>query len=139
MKFGEKLRNFRRDAGLTQTQLADSIGMHVSHICKAESDCNPFPSADTIVRLCEVLRVPPEPLLALAGKIPSEVMNAVSTSIPAQEFLRFVYLSGLTDNDWRDLTQVVRRLREQRFNPNSEVAGLNGGLKCTGGWGALFE
>ena len=104
----------RRDASLTQSQLAEAAGVDISYISKAESDRNPSPSADTIVRLCEVLGVPPESLLALTGKIPSEVMEAISVNVAAQEFLRETHRVGLADHDWRHLSREVRRLCEAR-------------------------
>ena len=111
MTFGTKLRILRRDAGITQRELADRTGLDFSYISKLENDRNPPPAADTIVRICETLEVPPESLLALTGKIPSDVQDSVSGNVAAQEFLRVTHSLKLTNNDWRRLSEEARRLR----------------------------
>ena len=109
--FGETLRDIRREAGVTQRDLAQRTGLDFSYISKLENDRNAPPAADSIVRMCEVLGVPPERLLALTGKIPSDVQQTVASSTAAQEFLRETQRLSLTDDEWRVLSQEVRRLR----------------------------
>src|SRR5262249_19685932 len=114
MTFGQRLKSIRRDAGLTQRKLAESTGLDFSYISKLENDRNPPPAADTIVRLCDAMGVQPEALLALTGKIPSDVVDAISANVAAQEFLRESYRVALTDDDWRHLSKEVRRLSQRR-------------------------
>jgi hypothetical protein len=52
----------------------------------------PPPSADKIVEICLVLEIEPAELLALIGKLPTNVQRAVGTSEVAQVFAR-----GTTD------------------------------------------
>jgi transcriptional regulator with XRE-family HTH domain len=113
MTFGEKLRQVRRDAGFTQRGLAESAGLDFSYISKVENDRNSPPAADTIVRICNVMKVPPESLLALTGKIPSDVKETISANVAAQEFLRETHRLALTENEWRELSRTVRRLRKE--------------------------
>jgi transcriptional regulator with XRE-family HTH domain len=114
MTFGQKLRAIRRESGFTQRGLAKAAELDFSYISKLENGRNPPPAADTIVRLCEAMRVPPEALLALTGKIPSDVADAISANVAAQEFLRETYRVALTDDDWRHLSKEVRRLSQRR-------------------------
>jgi HTH-type transcriptional regulator, competence development regulator len=109
--FGETLRELRRAAGVTQRELAQRTDLDFSYISKLENDRNSPPAADRIVRISEVLGVSAEHLLALTGKIPSDVQHTIGTSLAAQEFLRETQRLNLTDEEWRSLSQEVRRLR----------------------------
>src|SRR5260370_26833180 len=107
--FGAVLRARRREAGLTQRELAERAGLDFTYIRKSETDRVPPPAADTVVLLCVVLGVRPEELLALTGKIPSDVQELVSSSPAAQEFLRAASLRGLSDDEWRRLSRLLPR------------------------------
>jgi transcriptional regulator with XRE-family HTH domain len=114
MNFGTRLRKLRRDAGFTQRQLAIAVGLDFSYISKLENGHNPPPAADTIVRLCQAMNVTPEPLLALTGKLPSDVHESVGLKEAAQQFLRETHDLQLTDGEWRRLSQSARRLRARK-------------------------
>jgi transcriptional regulator with XRE-family HTH domain len=111
MTFGSQLRTLRRAAGVTQRELAVRTGLDFSYISKVENDRNSPPAADSIVKICKVLEVPPESLLALKGRIPSDVQESISNNVAAQEFLRETHRLGLSENDWRRLSKEARRLR----------------------------
>lgn len=111
--FGEVLRERRRAAGLTQRQLAERAGLDFSYISKIENDRLPPPAADTVVKLCRFLGIPSEELLALTGKIPSQVQQSVSTSAAAQEFLQEARRMKLSETEWRRMATVMRGLRER--------------------------
>jgi transcriptional regulator with XRE-family HTH domain len=110
--FGRLLRDSRRNAGITQRELAERAGVDFSYVSKLENDRLPAPAADTVVRFCEIIGVPAERLLALSRKIPSDVQDSISSSAGAQEFLRTARELRLSDDEWRDLRATVRRLRE---------------------------
>lgn len=113
MKFGEALREIRRNAGLSQRDLAERASLDFSYISKLENDRIPPPAADTVVRMCNVLGVPSDQLLSLVGKIPSDVQETVSGSQAAQQFLRQAQLAQLTDAEWVELTRHLQHLREE--------------------------
>jgi len=115
--FGAALRMRRREVGLTQRDLAERAGLDFTYISKLENDRLPPPAADTVVLLCRILDIPPEGLLALAGKIPSEVQHMVSSRSAAQEFLREAHLRGISDAEWRQLTNLLRSLKEAPDQP----------------------
>ncbi|MBI4322043.1 MAG: helix-turn-helix domain-containing protein [Chloroflexi bacterium] len=112
--FGAALRERRRAAGLSQRDLAERTGLDFSYISKVENGRVPPPAADTIVSMCNVLGVPAEEMLALTGKIPSEVQQTISTSKVAQEFLRHVQQMGLTDDEWGRITKSLKSLRKTK-------------------------
>lgn len=108
--FGSVLRERRHAAGLTQRDLAERAGLDFSYISKLENDRLPPPAADTIVALAAILGTPADELLALTGKMPTEVQLALSSSPAAQEFLRTAALRGLTDAEWRELSRLLAQL-----------------------------
>src|SRR5688500_12825080 len=105
--FGDALRERRRAVGVSQRELAERIKVDFSYISKLENGRLPPPAADTIVAICQVLEIGAEELLALTGKIPSEVQRTVSGSKAAQAFLREAQQLALTDEEW---TAMMRSL-----------------------------
>ncbi len=113
MTFGEALKTLRREANVSQRTLADRVGVDFSYISKVENGHLPPPAADTVVRICEMLGVPPERLLSLTGKLPTEVREAVGGSPAAQQFMRSAQQLGITETEWLHLGEEMRRLREE--------------------------
>ena len=109
--FGQTLKEIRRSKDITQRQLATAVGVDFSYISKIENDRMPPPAADTIVKICEVLDVPPDALLAMTGKMPTQIKEAISEKPAAQEFLREAQNMTLTDDEWSTLTQQLKKLR----------------------------
>lgn len=107
--FGAMLRALRRQAGLSQRELAQRAGLDFSYISKVENGRLPPPAADTIVLLCSLLGVSADDLLAATHKLPTEVEEHVSASAAAQAFLREA--QNLTEDQWQQLTQTVRQLK----------------------------
>lgn len=112
MTFGEALRTLRREANISQRALADGAGVDFSYISKLENSHLPAPAADTVVKICEVMGVPPERLLSLAGKLPTDVQEAVGGSPGAQLFMRDAQRLGISEREWLHLGEEMRRLRE---------------------------
>src|SRR5947209_951333 len=111
--FGQKLRELRRSKGISQRDLAEQVGVDFSYISKVENDRLPPPAGDTIVRICEVLEVSPDELLASTGKMPTDVKEMLSTSTAAQQFVRQAHNMNLSEDEWRALTKRLRRLRSE--------------------------
>jgi transcriptional regulator with XRE-family HTH domain len=109
--FGQKLRELRRSKGVTQRELAAKVAVDFSYISKIENDRLPPPAADTIMRICEALSIPPDELLAMTGKMPSKVKQMVGTSSAALQFMRQAQSMKLTDEEWDELTRGLKQLR----------------------------
>jgi hypothetical protein len=58
------------------------------------------------------LEIEPEELLALTGKLPSEVQETIGTKKTAQEFLREAQKMKLTDAEWERMLKSLQDLRE---------------------------
>jgi transcriptional regulator with XRE-family HTH domain len=111
--FGQALREYRRAAGISQRDLAKKANLDFSYISKMENDRIPPPAADTIVVLCGILKIKPEGLLALTGKIPSGIQADISTSKAGQEFLRVVKDMKLSESEWSEIINLLKELRKQ--------------------------
>jgi transcriptional regulator with XRE-family HTH domain len=109
--FGQALRELRRSKGLSQRNLAEEVGVDFSYISKIENDRLSPPAADTIVKICHALEVSPDSLLALSGKIPSELRETIGSSPAAMQFVRSAQSMGLTEDEWKELTKQLKRLR----------------------------
>ena len=109
--FGQTLKEIRRSKSITQRELATAVGVDFSYISKVENDRMPPPAADTIVKICEKLDVPPDTLLAITGKLPTPIKEAIGENPAAQQFLREAQTMTLTDDEWGTLTQQLKKLR----------------------------
>jgi len=112
MTFGELLREKRRIAGVSQRELAANAGLDFSYISKLENGRIPPPAADTVVVFCRILKIEPEELLAAGGKLPADVQASVGTSQAAQSFLQNASQMSLTENEWKELSSSLKRLRD---------------------------
>ena len=111
--FGATLRQLRREAGITQRVLAARTGLDFSYVSKLENSRVPSPAADTVVKIARVLGVIPDELLALSGKLSSDVTDAVASMPGAQEFLRLSAQLSLTDEEWRRLGSMAQKWRNK--------------------------
>lgn len=109
--FGQLLKNIRRDRGISQRDLAEQVGIDFSYISKIENDRLPPPAAETTIRIAKILGVSEEILLAGSNKISSDMSNAISSSQSAIKFMNEVKLMGLSENEWDQLTQSLKKLR----------------------------
>jgi transcriptional regulator with XRE-family HTH domain len=65
---GEAIRQVRTERGLSQEELADAAGMHVTHVGGLERGVR-NPSYTTLVRLSRALGVEPGGLVSVADEI----------------------------------------------------------------------
>ena len=72
-RFGDRLRELRIRARLTQRELAEKIGVDFSYLSKIENGVLPPPSDRLILRLAETLNADKDELFLLAGRIPPDI------------------------------------------------------------------
>lgn len=93
MDFGQKLKNLRRQAGLTQQQLANQLGITKSVVSFYELQSR-SPSPDVLTKLAMVFHVSVDYLLGLDSKETIDV-------------------SGLTEKDIQALRTLAESLRQK--------------------------
>src|SRR3954451_7768719 len=80
MKFGQRLRELRKEKRLGQRALAERVGISFTYISKIENhqlDFGEYPSDDLIRRLAKALDADEDELLLLAEKIPDRIRRRV--------------------------------------------------------------
>lgn len=113
MKFGEYCRSVREelrreDRCYSVRQVAMRIGVEPAYLSKVERDEVAPPSEQTILRLATELKQEPDMLLAMAGKVSSE-LQAIIRQRP-QLFAELIReLKNLPDHA---LLRVVREVRD---------------------------
>jgi len=80
VKFGPHLRETREARGVTLRGLARIIEVEPAYLSKIEREIFPPPSEALIVKIAAHLGEDPDRLLALAGKIPSDVKDMIIQS-----------------------------------------------------------
>ena len=121
--FGDYLRKVREqrrseDATFSVRQLASRVGVEPSYLSKVERGQQPPPSEKTIAALARELDQDPDVLLAMAGKVSSDLLNAIRKrpelfgelirelkAMPDQAVLRLV--REVRDGELEDLSQTT--------------------------------
>ena len=80
MRFGEKIRELRKDKNLSQRALGAKVGVSFTYISKVENeklDFGDYPSEDLIRKLAKALETDEGELFLLAKKIPEDIRKRV--------------------------------------------------------------
>ena len=113
MKFGQRLRELRREKGLTLRGLAEAVGVDFSYLSKIENGkAGYLPGANTIRSLAEALETDALELLRLADKVPPEVERFAGDA-KARRFLRRAQEVASSD-DWDALLNLLEKRQEDR-------------------------
>ena len=119
MKFGERLRELRRERGLTLRALAEAVGVDFTYLSKIENGKPGYsPGADTIRALAEALEVDALELLELANKVPPE-MERFAGNARARRFLQRAQQIASPD-DWDALLNVLEERQKTRSRRKKE-------------------
>ncbi len=120
--FGQRVRQRRKELKLTQQQVADRVAAHlqagdgrgfdVTYLSKIENDRLPPPSTAAILQLARELQDNSDELLALAGKAPPDLGQALKESEAARTFYRSAVDRGLTEEDWTKLLDYLNRWKK---------------------------
>jgi transcriptional regulator with XRE-family HTH domain len=62
MKLSQKIKKLRREKGWSQTDLAEKLGVHLTHISRLETG-KYMPSVDVLKKIIEVFEIPSDYLL----------------------------------------------------------------------------
>ncbi len=100
MTFGEKLRQARKAAGLTQKELAQAVELKHNAVSNWEKGIS-SPDPATIRRLCEILRMPPNFFFEAEE----------SAALSGVEFALFGEVRQLSPEDQQDVLNFIRYKR----------------------------
>jgi len=111
--FGALLRDRRlarasHDRAFSLRQVADRVRIEPSYLSKIERDAQPPPSEEVIRRLAQDLGEEPETLLALAGKIPADLIDIIRARPAAVAEL----LRSVRGTPARRIHQIARQVRD---------------------------
>ena len=113
VEFGQRLRELRRDKGLTLRALAEAVGVDFTYLSKIENGkAGYLPGADTIRSLAEALDADALDLLQLAGKVPPEVAGFAGHAT-ARRFLQRAQEVASPD-DWDALLDLLEKRQQNR-------------------------
>lgn len=107
MQFGERVRELRREQGLTQQKLAERLDVSLSYISKVENErlnAGDYPSETFVLRLAKALDADEDELLLLTDRVPAAIRKRIRENPEA-----FRRIAELTDNDLKRLLKVLNR------------------------------
>lgn len=119
-EFGKRLKERRREAGLSQRRLAEIAGVDFSYISKLENGRLPPPAAATVVRMAKIIGCSDDELLAAARKLPMDVGNVVTEQPGGLRFLREASKLRLTQGEWERMIGELHNLRPEKDKDTEE-------------------
>lgn len=120
MPFHERLRSLRKEAQMSQRDLAERIGVDFTYLSKIENGRVDPPSEPVIKNIASALAGVlsldetelGDELITLAGKIPSDLAATLSRNPGAVQFLRSIGDDVRSFADWQRLMQDRRSQRQ---------------------------
>ena len=120
MDFPERLRSLRKQAQLSQRDLAERIGVDFTYLSKIENGRVEPPSEVVLKGIARELAAElsrnetelADELITLAGKIPSDLADTLSRNPGAVQFLRSLGDDVRSPAEWRRL--IRERRSDQR-------------------------
>ena len=98
--FGERIRRIRTEKNLGLRETAKKAGISPTFLSRVESaQERAVPAEDTIRRLAEAIGDDFNELMALAGRVPSDVKDYVSGDPKMPEFLRLAREQNVSAED----------------------------------------
>jgi transcriptional regulator with XRE-family HTH domain len=104
--FGSRIQRLRREAKITQRDLAGRLGIDFTYLSKLENDRGEAPSEDMVRRIAQFLHTDEEELLARAGKVPPGLRDRAQEDLKFARFLR--KLPTLPDADLERLYRQAK-------------------------------
>ena len=111
MDFPERLRSLRKQAQMSQRDLAERIGVDFTYLSKIENGRVEPPSEAVLRNIAKELAEAlgenevelADGLITLAGKIPSDLAETLSRNPEAVRFLRSIGDDVWSSEEWRRL------------------------------------
>ena len=111
MDFPERLRSLRKQAQISQRDMADRVGINFTYLSRIENRRSEPPSEAVLRGIAKELAGAlgedevelSDTLITLAGKIPSDLAETLSRNPEAVRFLRSIGDEVWSSDDWRRL------------------------------------
>lgn len=117
MTFGEKLRELRKQANISQRELAKRVGIDFTYLSKIENNLMNPPAEKTIVKIAKELNTNEEELILLAKKVPIDVQDLITGNPLFVKFLRELekrnYSNGDLKNFWELVDKKIKKRRKK--------------------------
>ncbi len=110
--FGPKVKEARKQAGMSQRQLADRVRIDYGYLSKIERGRVDPPSEEVIIRIARTLGLDRDELLYLAEKAPSDLRNVITEGPYIPAILRRA--RGLTKEDWKEIEQLIAAKKRRK-------------------------
>lgn len=114
--FGERLRRLRKDLDITQSQLAEVLGVVPSAIGKYERIPQSYPSVDALIKIADYFKVSIDYLLKGAEAIPT-VSNNINGHLLNSSFVQAnnggVVVNGATNQNLSPETVELLHIYEK--------------------------
>jgi transcriptional regulator with XRE-family HTH domain len=79
--FSFRLRRLREESGKSLREVAHLAGLHYTYVSKVERGDNQPPANETILKLAEVLEADADELFVLAGRVPPDIAQVLSSDL----------------------------------------------------------
>ena len=120
MKFGKFVRRHREAKDIGLRQMSKMIGVSPTYLSKIERDEFPPPAEDKIMAIAEILNLDADELLALAGKISSDLTEIIKER--PHEFAQLlrgtVAMSG--EERSKAIARMLEAMKERNIPPYVE-------------------
>jgi transcriptional regulator with XRE-family HTH domain len=118
MEFGTRMRELRRERGLTLRALAEAAGVDHTYLSKIENNKPGFvPGAETVRALASALGADPLELLTIAGKVPPELEHMAASASGRRFYLRSKAIT--LPEDWDALSELLESKLQSRASRRS--------------------
>jgi len=110
--FGEFIRARRLECDLSLRRFAQLVGVSPTYLSQIEQGNLAPPTVERVTQMAVILEEHPDPLIALAGRVPADLPAIIRRRpIEVPELLREV--NGLTAGQLRAITAQVRRMKQE--------------------------
>jgi transcriptional regulator with XRE-family HTH domain len=107
-ELGDRIRDRRKAAGLSQRQLAGKVGVGFPHLSKVENGAE-TPSDELLAKIADAVGDDLDELMAIANRVSPDLAETVIVNPNARMFLRLVRSGDISD---KDLESLMRRRRK---------------------------
>jgi len=110
-RFGATVRRLREERGIGLRKFAKAVAMSPTYLSKVERDQFPPPAEDKVIAISIALGQDPDELLALAGRVASELSDIIKREPRAMAtFLRAA--NGLSAEQLTKLAEDAEREKQ---------------------------